>query len=75
MPFLQYLSGQGAKFIQAGIESKMDEASLTRGLIAIECPEAAEAVEDLSIDQIGALSKAWADASAVSMGELQGSES
>ncbi|KZM68477.1 hypothetical protein AWN90_11445 [Nocardia terpenica] len=75
VPFLQYLSGRGATFIQSGIESKLDEASLTRGLIALECPEVAEAIEGLSIDQIGALSKAWADASTVSLGELPGSES
>ena len=75
VPFLQYLSGDGAEFIETSIEGgRADEARLTRGLIAIECPAAAEAVRKMANDQVIGLSQAWAAASTASLGESEGSE-
>ncbi|MEU4709513.1 hypothetical protein AB0G00_24115 [Nocardia salmonicida] len=74
VPKLQYMSGEGTAFIEEAIEKSFDEVRLTRALLAIECPAIAGEVASLHADQILWLSKKWAAASAITVGESDGSE-
>ncbi|MFE7717486.1 hypothetical protein ACFU44_00365 [Nocardia rhizosphaerihabitans] len=74
VPKLQYLSGKGTDFLDEAIEQGLDEIRLTRALIAIECPEAAEGARNLAADQVMWISKRWAEASTITVGESEGSD-
>ena len=73
VPFIQFLSGEGAEFLddQGG---RLTEAVLARRLLVMECPEAGEAVRSLAADQATALSRAWVEASTASAGESLASD-
>ncbi|MEU2002069.1 hypothetical protein ACH47B_13355 [Rhodococcus sp. NPDC019627] len=73
LPKLEFLPRESAKVIRASI-GQVTEADLLRKLVEIECPDAFEAVDALEDDQAEALSTAWVDSSAVSVGESTASE-
>ncbi|RJO79310.1 hypothetical protein D5S18_02980 [Nocardia panacis] len=74
VPFLQYLSGESAAMVGKAVDENWDEARLTRGLIGVECPAAADAVLKMANDQVISLSRAWTEASSAAVGESVGSE-
>lgn len=74
VPFMQYVSGAGAEFMEDAVEQKLDEVRMTRGLLSIECPQAKDAIRGMAMDQIVSLSRAWAAASTASLGESLGSD-
>ncbi|ATL70784.1 hypothetical protein [Nocardia terpenica] len=72
IPKTPYLSGKAAKYIRENHEG-LSHAILTRGLIEIECPDAAEAVWDMDDEQITGIAEAWFEASGFNAGESDGS--
>ncbi|KAA0021807.1 hypothetical protein [Antrihabitans cavernicola] len=74
VPFVQYLSGAGADYLEEAAEKGHDEIRLTRRLVEIESPDASEAVAKMSRDQVKALGEAWAEASTASVGESLASD-
>lgn len=73
LPKLEFLPRKSAKVIRESI-GRVTEADLLRKLVEIECPEAFEAVDALEDDQAEALSTAWVESSAVTVGESTASE-
>ncbi|AXK86596.1 hypothetical protein SAMN05421776_11756 [Nocardia farcinica] len=73
VPKLQYMSGDGSKFIAEQLGKGLDEVSFTRRLLSIECPEAAAELDSLHADQVLWLSERWTAASAITVGESEGS--
>ncbi|WP_431941679.1 hypothetical protein [Nocardia grenadensis] len=74
VPKVQYLSGEGSDFIEEAIKADMTEITLTRRLLMIECPEAADEIRAMAGDQIMFISRRWAEASNITPGESEGSE-
>lgn len=74
VPFVQYLSGEGASYLESLADNPVSEATMLRNMIAIECPEAVDEIKSLANDQVAALSVAWAEASTSSAGESSASE-
>ena len=74
VPLLQFLSGAAADVLDDAAEKGWNEAKLIRKLIAVEAPEAIDAVGKLANDQVEAVSAAWAEASTASLGESPASD-
>jgi hypothetical protein len=74
VPFLQYIGGEAAEYIESLAVKPVSEATMLRNLIRIECPEAFDEIRKLANDQVAALSVAWAEESEASAGESQASE-
>lgn len=74
VPFLQFLGGEAAEYLESLHDKPTSEATMLRNLIKIECPEAYDEIRKLANDQVAALSVAWAEASAASVGESSASE-
>ncbi|QIS16499.1 hypothetical protein [Nocardia arthritidis] len=72
IPKTPYLSGKASKFIKDNQEDT-SHANLTRGIIEIECPTAADAVWEMDDEQIVNIAEAWFEASGFSAGESEGS--
>lgn len=74
LPRLQYLTGESSEYLVEAWQQDHSEAVVTRRLIAIECPEAVDAVRKMRDDQVIAIAKAWQENSTASVGESNGSE-
>jgi hypothetical protein len=74
VPKLGYISGEGGDFIVNGMEQGFDDFKMTRELLAIECPAAADDIKAMTRDQIAYLSTRWAEVSMITPGESSGSE-
>jgi hypothetical protein len=67
LPLLKYLPAKSAEMFEAGAE-------VTGLIIALDTPEAKDAVRELDAEQLKGFMAAWREASGVSVGESSGSD-
>jgi hypothetical protein len=67
LPLLKYLPAKSAELFEAGAE-------VTGLIVALDTPEAKNAVRELDAEQLKGFMDAWREASGVSVGESSGSD-